>query len=84
MARIRLWAEPPPKGAPKLERLLWFRGYYRNGALTLVPLLILGAVGSRFVLIVAVVGLAVLLAGFLMLLVQIRTERRRIACDPGL
>jgi hypothetical protein len=79
MAPYRFWGDPPPKPASRLERFQWLRGFYLRSALLVVPILIIGAVWSTSLLIVALIVLAAQAIGFLVLLVQIRAERRNEA-----
>jgi hypothetical protein len=74
---MRLWLAPLPKPSTRLDRLRWLRRMYLQGALLLVPMLIIGALWSRIVLIVALAALALQLVGFLTLRAQIRAERQR-------
>lgn len=70
----RIYGVMPGRDA-KLERLLWFRGYYLRN----LPLTALGVVGLSLLLRSWLVGLILLpwLVGFARLNVEIRTEKRR-------
>jgi hypothetical protein len=74
----RIFGVKPGRDAPKLERLLWFRGYYlRNLPLTVLGIaavwLLLGA-SQRWI---APLILLPWVAGFARLNVEIRNEKRR-------
>jgi ABC-type transport system involved in multi-copper enzyme maturation permease subunit len=71
----RLYGVPPGRDAPKLDRLLWFRGYYLRS-------LVLAALPIVFVVVflpawIAVVVMLPWLIGFARLSAEIRGERRR-------
>jgi ABC-type dipeptide/oligopeptide/nickel transport system permease subunit len=74
----RIFGVKPGRDAPKLERLLWFRGYYlRNLPLMVLVLGVLAlSLGSSQWWIAVVLALT-WIAGFARLNVEIRSEKRR-------
>jgi hypothetical protein len=75
---VRLTAKPPPKGSPRIERMYYLRRNYGYNVLYVMPLLIVAiAFGSTFLLIAVLACYSLLAAGFSVLSLQIRRERRR-------
>jgi hypothetical protein len=74
----RFFPTAPPKGASRLERLEYLRSYYLRNSILFVPLLIIGVLVRGAVLVVILACIAVSLAGYLTLLVQLRRERTHL------
>ena len=76
----RVFGIKPGQDAPKLERLLWFRGYYLRN----LPLMTLAIVALTALFLsssdwwIAVVVALPWIAGFARLNVEIRSEKRRV------
>jgi hypothetical protein len=75
----RLFGEPPPKGAPRVQALRWIRGIHcRTLPLALVAYAMLLAWASQtWILITAAVGVLISLESLVSLSVKIRREERR-------
>jgi hypothetical protein len=76
----RVFGIKPGRDVPKLERLLWFRGYYlRNLPLMALAIVVLAAlVLSSSDWWIGVVVALPWIAGFARLNVEIRSEKRRV------
>jgi uncharacterized membrane protein YdbT with pleckstrin-like domain len=84
MSRLRLfnaiYGIKPRRDAPRMERLLWFRGYYlRNLPLAVVAIGALALFLSASQWWIAVVVMLPWVVGFARLNVEIRSEKRRAA-----
>jgi hypothetical protein len=74
----RIFGIKPGRDAPKLERLLWFRGYYlRNLPLVAFAIGALALVLSPSYWWIAVIAALPWIAGFALLNAEIRREKRR-------
>jgi hypothetical protein len=74
----RLYGVKPGMDAPKMERLLWFRGYYLRSLALGVPAVVLVVLwGPTWFLAFAALGALPWLLGFARLNVEIRRERQR-------
>jgi hypothetical protein len=75
----RIFGTKPGRNAPKLERLLWFRGYYlRNLPLAALAIGALALFMSSSYWWITIIVALPWLAGFARLNVEIRSEKRRV------
>ena len=70
---------PPAAGAPRLDRLHYFRTMYLRNLPGFALLVGVAAIAGHVLVIVVIVCFAAWLAGFLVLVAQIRRERARAA-----
>ena len=75
----RIFGVKPGPGAPKLDRLLWFRGYYLRNLALMVPLLaLMTAFLTSWRWIVIAVAAVSWGLGFTLLNAEISREKRRL------